>query len=100
MLLLLGRGERFETVEKRIKEKGLEDSVRLLGFRKDPDRLFQAMDFFLLPSYFEGLPTVGVEAQCTGLPSLMSDTITTEVKITENCWFLPLKEKRRSADLF
>ena len=93
VLLLLGRGERFETVEKRIKEKGLEDSVRLLGFRKDPDRLFQAMDFFLLPSYFEGLPTVGVEAQCTGLPSLMSDTITTEVKITENCWFLPLKEK-------
>lgn len=93
VLLLLGRGERFETVEKLIKEKGLEDNVRLLGFRKNPERIFQAMDFFLLPSYFEGLPTVGVEAQCTGLPCLMSDTITEEVKITENCWFLPLKEK-------
>lgn len=93
ILLLIGKGERFETVKKLIQEKGLEDSVRLLGFRKDSDRIFQAMDFFLLPSYFEGLPTVGVEAQCTGLPCLMSDTITREVKITENCWFLPLKEK-------
>ena len=52
----------------------------------------QGMDFFVLPSYFEGLPTVAVEAQASGLPCLMSDTITRETKITENCWFLPLKE--------
>lgn len=92
VLLLLGQGERFENVRTIIREKGLEDSVKLLGFRKDAQRLFQAMDFFVLPSNFEGLPTVGVEAQCTGLPCLMSDTITEEVKITEKCWFLSIKE--------
>lgn len=92
VLLLLGKGERFERVQTLIREKGLEDSVLLLGFRKDAQRLFQAMDFFVLPSNFEGLPTVGVEAQCTGLPCLMSDTITEEVKITQQCWFLSLKE--------
>lgn len=92
VLLLAGTGERFETVRKVVKEKGLENNVKMLGFCKDVHRLFQAMDFFLLPSYFEGLPTVGVEAQCAGLPCVMSDTITDEAKITENCWFLPLKD--------
>lgn len=46
VLLLLGRGERFETVEKRIKEKGLEDSVRLLGFRKRPGQTLPGHGFF------------------------------------------------------
>lgn len=92
VLLLLGNGERMEQVKKTVREKGLEDSVQLLGFRKDVSRILQGMDFFLLPSYFEGLPTVSVEAQCTGLPCLMSKTITDEAKITEDCWFLSLKE--------
>ena len=92
VLVLAGTGERFETVKKILHEKELEDSVRLLGFRSDMERLMQGMDFFLLPSYFEGLPTVAVEAQASGLPCLMSDTITREAKITENCWFLSLKD--------
>lgn len=92
VLLLVGTGVRFEQVKETVREKGLEDSVKLLGFRKDADRLFQGMDFFVLPSNFEGLPTVGVEAQCAGLPCLMSDTITDEAKITGHCWFLSLKK--------
>ena len=92
VLVLAGTGERFETVKKILHEKELEDSVRLLGCRSDMERLMQGMDFFLLPSYFEGLPTVAVEAQASGLPCLMSDTITREAKITENCWFLSLKD--------
>lgn len=91
VLVLVGNGVRFENVKKLVKEKGLEDSVRILGFRKDVDRLFQAIDFFLLPSYFEGLPTVSIEAQCTGLPCLMSENVTSEAAITETCWFLSLK---------
>lgn len=93
VLVLAGTGERFETVKKMIQEKGLEDSVRLLGFCSDMEQLMQGMDFFLLPSYFEGLPTVAVEAQAAGLPCLMSDTITREARITENCWFLSLKDR-------
>ena len=92
VLLLAGDGVRFESVKKLVKEKELEDSVRILGFRKDVSRLFQGMDFFLLPSCFEGLPTVSIEAQCTGLPCLMSENVTDEAKITNDCWFLSLKK--------
>lgn len=92
VLLLIGTGEKEEAVKSVVKSKGLEDSVKFVGFRKDVDRLYQAMDFFLLPSRFEGLPTVGVEAQSAGLPCLMSDTITDEAKITDRCWFLSLKD--------
>lgn len=92
VLLLAGDGVRFEKVKALVQKKKLEDSVRILGFRKDVNRLLQGMDFFLLPSCFEGLPTVSIEAQCTGLPCLMSDKITDEAKITSDCWFLSLKK--------
>lgn len=92
VLLLVGDGIRFEKVRNMVKERGLESSVRMLGFRSDVSRLLQAMDFFLLPSCFEGLPTVSIEAQCTGLPCLMSDRITDEAKITEDCSFLSIKK--------
>lgn len=49
------------------------------------------MDAFLLPSNFEGLPIAGIEAQSAGLPCFMSDEITKESKITEACYFIPLK---------
>ena len=90
---MAGKGPRFEKIKQTAEEKGLGDSVIMTGFRKDVYRLFQAMDFFVLPSNFEGLPTVGVEAQCSGLPCLMSSEITEEARITENCWFMSLKEK-------
>lgn len=93
VLMLAGQGIRFEQVQRKVREKNLEDAVIFTGFRSDAYRLFQGMDFFLLPSNFEGLPTVGVEAQCSGLPCVMSDVITREAKITSNCWFLSLKEK-------
>lgn len=65
--------------------------IYLLGSRKDVDRLYQAMDVFLLPSRYEGLPVVAVEAQIAGLPCILSDRITKEVKITENVTFLDLE---------
>lgn len=92
VLVLAGQGERLEMVKNIVKDRGMEDSVKILGFRKDVNRLFQAMDFFVLPSYFEGLPTVSIEAQCTGLPCLMSENVTQEAAITGNCWFLPLHD--------
>ena len=65
--------------------------IYLLGSRKDVDRLYQAMDVFLLPSRYEGLPVVAVEAQVAGLPCILSDRITKEVKMTENVTFLNLE---------
>lgn len=92
-LWLVGDGPRFQEVEKRIKKMGLEDSIKLLGRRSDAHALYQGMDAFLLPSNFEGLPIAGIEAQSAGLPCYMSDTITKESKITQNCYFLSLKKK-------
>jgi len=91
ILLLAGDGVRFAQVKKLISEKHLEDAVKLLGRRSDADYLYQGMDVFLLPSNFEGLPIAGIEAQSAGLPCFMSDTITKESRITENCYFISLK---------
>lgn len=91
VLLLVGTGVEFNEVQELVRKKGLEDAVRFLGWRADTDRLYQAMDVFVLPSRFEGLPIVGVEAQSAGLPCILSDNITREAKITKQCEFLPLK---------
>lgn len=91
VLLLVGDGIRFEAVKEKAKEKGLEPYVRLLGRRSDMGRLYQAMDVFVLPSNFEGLPIAGIEAQSSGLPCFMSSRITEESKITKECRFLPLE---------
>lgn len=92
-LLLAGDGVRFEMMRKLSEDMGIGGHILFLGRRPDMDRLYQAMDVFLLPSHFEGLPIVGIEAQSAGLPCIMSDRITREAKITKNCLFLPCKKK-------
>ena len=52
--------------------------------------MYQAFDAFALPSLYEGLCLVGVEAQVSGLPCLLSDVITREVDVTGECKFLPI----------
>lgn len=91
-LLLVGTGVELEDVKKIVKEKKLEKVVQFLGWRSDTERLYQGMDLFLLPSRFEGLPVVGVEAQYTKLPCVLSDSITREAKIQDHCYFLPLTD--------
>jgi glycosyltransferase EpsF len=78
ILLLVGDGELRASVAERVRQFGLTDSVLFLGLRDDYHELYQAMDVFVLPSLYEGLPVVGVEAQCTGLPCLFSNRITKE----------------------
>ena len=63
-----------------------------MGNVNNVNEMYQAMDVFLLPSLFEGLPVVGIEAQASGLKCVMSDTITNEVVITKNIKFLNLKK--------
>lgn len=92
VLLLAGNGVEMDEVKALVYKKGLDKAVRFLGWRSDANRLYQAMDLFLLPSRFEGLPIVGVEAQCTKLPCVFSDSITKEAKIQEQCHFLPLSD--------
>lgn len=89
-LLLIGDGELKENIEADIETRGLKDKVTILSERNDMNELYQAMDIFLLPSLYEGLPMVMVEAQVSGLSCIASDKVTKEAKIAENTFFLEL----------
>ena len=82
-LLLLGEGERMEEMKEKAAAYGIADKVLFAGNQKEVWDYYQAMDFFVFPSRFEGLPGTVVEAQAAGLRCLISDTIAEEVKITE-----------------
>ena len=92
-LLLVGDGELKESIINKFAELGLSDSVIFTGNVSNVQDYMQAMDLFILPSLFEGLPVTGVEAQACGLPCVFSDTITTEIKITDNVEFASLDNK-------
>lgn len=83
LLLLVGEGELKHTIENRAVEAGVAEAVRFLGVRNDIPELLMSMDVMLFPSLYEGLPNVIVEAQATGLPCLISDSITKEVILSE-----------------
>lgn len=80
----------LDAAHEKAERLGLEESVRFLGLRSDVPDLLQAMDAFLLPSHFEGLPLVGVEAQAAGLPCYVSDAVSQELALTGCMHFLPL----------
>lgn len=85
----------YRAAKEKVKQYHLEDCVQFLGMRNDVPQLMQAMDCFVFPSKFEGLPVVGIEAQAAGLPCYFADTITREVGVTELAQFLPLKNNAR-----
>ena len=92
VLLLIGEGELEQDIRNKVKELGLTDSVRFMGKQKDTSEFYQAMDCFVLPSRYEGLPVVGVEAQAAGVPCVMADVVTPETKILESTSFVSPEE--------
>ncbi len=95
VLVLVGVGELEDTIKKYIDEKKIKDSVIFLGFRNDVNKVLQAFDCFVMPSLYEGLPLVCVEAQAAGLPCYVSDTITPEVKISNALSFISLQNDEK-----
>lgn len=91
VLMLVGEGFLKEEIKKKVNKLKIADRVFFLGQRTDVDELLQVMDVFVLPSLFEGLPVVLVEAQSSGLPCYTSNAVTKEVKITDNINYLSLK---------
>lgn len=85
----------YQAVKSKVQQYNLEDCVQFLGMRNDVPQLMQAMDCFVLPSRFEGLPVVGIEAQAAGLPCFFADTITREVGITELAYFFPIQNNEK-----
>jgi len=95
ILLLIGEGNLRQSIETKIMELELSDSVILTGSRSDVSELFQVMDVFVFPSKYEGLPVTVIEAQAAGLLCFLSDTITDEVAVTELVQFISLQESEK-----
>ena len=90
VLMLVGIGELEETIHTWVKEMGLEPYVIFTGSRFDIPQVLSAMDVFVFPSFHEGMPNTVIEAQSTGLPCVIADTITAEADITGLVTYLSL----------
>ncbi|MBQ0083568.1 MAG: glycosyltransferase [Clostridiales bacterium] len=89
-LVLVGSGALKDKILEKVNALGLTDKVLYLGLRTDIAALMNAFDVFVLPSFFEGLPIVGVEAQATGLPIVTSTGVTRELPIEDLAEYIPL----------
>ena len=83
-LLLVGTGPLEENIKAKVEKLNLTDSVLFLGQREDTNKLYSVMDVFCLPSLYEGLPVVGVEAQASELLCLFSNNITPDICINKS----------------
>jgi glycosyltransferase involved in cell wall biosynthesis len=89
-LLLVGQGVLMDDTQKKVKSLGLEERVLFLGLRSDIDRIVQAVDAIILPSFYEGFPVTAIEAQAAGVSFFMSDTVSKEAMIKSNSYALSL----------
>jgi len=92
VLLLVGIGELQKEIQEKVKKLKLEEFVIFAYQSQDTSRYYQAMDAFVLPSFYEGLPVVGLEAQANGLPCYFSDSMTTEVALLTTTKIIGLNE--------
>ena len=92
LLCLIGDGELKSNMMAKIKELGIEEKVDYLGRREDIQQFYNAMDCFILPSLYEGLPVVGLEAESCGLPMFFSTEITREANACDLGHFIGLDE--------
>lgn len=91
-LMLVGEGELKTSIQDKVNTLGLEDYVIFTGLRSDVNELLQAMDVFLFPSLYEGLPVSIIEAQAAGLSCLISDKVPIECKKTDLVYQLNLND--------
>lgn len=94
-LLLIGDGPLLESIQHKISEYKLLNAVTILKKRNDVNELLSAMDIFVLPSRFEGLPLAGIEAQAAGLPCFVSDKISRELNISDTVTYLPISDNKQ-----
>ncbi len=91
-LVLIGKGELEGAVRDKVRTLGLSDRVVFLGNRFDVERYYQAFDYFVFPSVFEGLPGSVAEAQAAGLQCLVSDQVTREAALTDLAVYKSIEE--------
>ena len=99
-LLMIGKGDLQEQIRHQVQNLGLSDRTCMLSGRGDIPRLMKAMDVFVMPSLYEGLPFTAVEAQVNGLKCVLSDEITKTANASGDVVYLPLAaEKALWADV-
>lgn len=97
-LMIIGNGSQQAELKKYVKNKKLSQFVIFTGEVNNTTDYLSALDVFLMPSLYEGLPVTLVEAQAAGLKCIVADNITREVNVTDNIEYLPIKES--SIDLW
>ena len=96
ILLLVGEGDLRQEVVHRVHELGIEKRVIFTGNRSDVDAIMSASDMFLFPSFYEGFPIAMIEAECSGLPCMISDVITEQSRFDGLCTAVSLEEDNSS----
>ncbi|MFL2100930.1 glycosyltransferase family 1 protein [Desemzia sp. FAM 23991] len=91
-LLLIGEGSLRNQIEQKVSSKKLQKNVLFLGLRDDIPELLKAMDVFLMPSLYEGLPISAVEAQAANIKLVLSTEVSSETQLSKNVHFISLKE--------
>ena len=94
-LVLIGSGDEEMNIREKVKSDDLEKDVIFLGNVNNVNDYMQAFDVFVLPSLYEGLGIVGIEAQASGLPVIASKNVPTDMKVTDNVIFLDLAEDKK-----
>lgn len=85
-----GNGNLDNEIKNKAVEMGIDNNIKFFGAVNDVYNYYNAMDLFILPSLYEGLPVVGIEAQANGVPVIFADTITKEVKMNETVEFISI----------
>lgn len=91
-LIWVGSGPLMDSIKNYIDNKGLTKNILLLGARTDANKIYSAMDVFFLPSFFEGLGLVFIEAQVSGLQCFASDRVPRDTAVTKNIKYISLKK--------
>lgn len=94
-LVLVGSGDLQKTIENKVENYGLTHNVLFLGSRDDVHEILQTFDVFVFPSLYEGLGIVAIEAQCAGIPCIVSDTVPEDAKIASEFNYLSLNSSAK-----
>ena len=91
-LIFIGIGEQYETIHQKVRNFELQDNVIFAGQQNNVNEWMQSFDIFVMPSLYEGLPFVLVEAQAAGLPCVVSDSVNKDACILDTFCFKSLND--------
>ena len=95
IFMLIGDGSTKSELVVLIKNNNLDDRFIIIPSKDDIEKYYSAMDLFVMPSLYEGLPIVSVEAQTNGLSCIFSDNVSKQSNLSNHCVFLPLQDVKK-----